>query len=192
MTLFKRFLILLVLLVLGCGGSVKTVHAANPFPPPQSLVCTGQPTDQGGQVCDFSDGVHYYRHDQFVVNVRSDGHGTFMIVTEVGVNQKSDLFKIDFTLPHQVSLLEMHATLTFTSWCEGNGVESIWVAGPGANNPELLVGGKTYNFHANESNAYVIPQVVFPVAVPVNSLEMQVFTDLCATSTTHWVMNGSF
>src|SRR5689334_8803543 len=107
-TTLKATFVSSLLLLIGCGGgspvnivNPPAVQAATPtpsptppptptpdaFPPAQPLVCKGSAT-QGGVLCDQSDGVHYYRHDQFTVFTRADGHGTFEVITESGIRNK--------------------------------------------------------------------------------------------------------
>lgn len=184
--------IVISLLLSGCGGvgpgqTPNIVHADS-FPVAQPLTCSGP---AGNQSCDFSDGSSYYRHDQTSFNVRPDGHGTFQIVTESGISHDTNLFQIQFPFPQQINIAEVHATLSITSWCNGNGVVTTWDSlAPGA--AGSIVGGKTMQFKTGDVGDFVIPQVLFPQPIPASQLQMNIYTDLCASSTVHWVMNGSF
>jgi hypothetical protein len=185
--------ILISALLTGCGGSgtifhPETVHAS--FPASQPLTCTG--IVQTGIVCDESDGLHYYRHDQFTVAIGPDGHGTFQVLEEVGISSQTGLRQIQFMMPQSINIAEVHGTLTINSWCNGDGALSTWDSLSDDAPIKSIVGGKNYEFNAGEKTVFVIPQVVFPVPIRSTGLQLEAFTDLCASSTFHWVFNGSF
>lgn len=161
-----------------------------PFPPSQPLLCSGN-TD-AGLSCDESDGMHYYRHDQFTVVSRADGHGTFEIIEELGIQQQTGLKQIQFAFPQEVDVQEVHGILQINSWCDGNGTLTKWEGYSANNELSEVIGGKDYNFKAGESVSFVIPQVLFPTPLPLTALQMDTFTDLCASSTIHWMLYGSF
>jgi len=205
------FALALSLLISACGGSMTpgVVHAAAPaaspsptptpsptpvptpppFPPAQPLVCTG--SIQTGQQCAQSDGISFYRIDQFSVATRADGHGTFQVISEAGLNT-TGLRQITFTMPQTINVLEVHGTGSIDSWCNNNGVVTTWDSTDATGVNGHLVGGKNFFFNAGDTVSYVIPQVLFPQPIPIASLTQNIFPDLCAITTVHWVLYGSF
>ena len=174
--------ITITLILSGCGGMPTASIPANI--PAQALTCSGTPAT--GMLCDESDGQGYYRHDQWTVQTRADGHGTFEAITETGA-KKTGLIKLTFPFPQPITIAEIHGTLSITSWCDGDGVVTDWNASGGK-----LIGGKTYKFHSGDTLDLEIPQVLFPFGVPASAVEQDIYVDLCAQSTVHWVFNGSF
>jgi hypothetical protein len=187
-------LLFAITLISGCGGQA-VVHASSTplssavgnFPPAQPLICKGDP---GNQTCTFSDGSTFYYLNQINVTTRDDGHGTFQLISEAGMN-KGGLYQMPMSLGKSINIVEMHATMSINSWCDGNGIIAN-LDGFNGLNTEHIFGGKTYEFSANQESNFVIPQVVFPVPVPLDTLNLANYTDLCAKSTVHWVIDGSF
>lgn len=126
------------------------------------------------------------------IAVRPDGHGTFRAITETGVNHTTGLYSIKFELPQTVNVQEIHGTLNVVSWCEGNGLNSSWDAGGANGTIEKLLAGKTYTFKNGDSPNFTINQVMFPQPVPIHTLRLDSYNDLCATSTINWTLTGSF
>jgi len=199
----KSLILAVGILALTCGcGSGKALTpvafaAPTPsptplptFPPLQPLVCSG--VVQTGILCDESDGVHYYRHDQWTVATGPDGHGTFQVIEELGISQQTGLRQIQFNMPQSINIVEVHGTLTISSWCDNNGALSSWDSFATGSPIKSIVGAKTFAFNHGENAVYVIPQVIFPIPLQSNGLQLEAFTDLCATSTFHWIFNGSF
>lgn len=178
------FFVLLTLIFIGCGGS-----PSGGFRPAMALTCTGNVAD-GGQSCDFSDGMSFSRHDFFRVTSRSDGHGTLQIVSETGV-AGTGLRQINFELPSAVDVYEVHGELGITSWCDNNGAMSTWNAYNGADMSDI-VGGKTFQLHDKETVSFTVAETIFTPGLPTKILQQNIFADLCARSTIHWVFNGSF
>lgn len=179
----------------GCGGATVTpsvVHAADAFPPAQALTCHGNATDPGGMICDSSDGEHLYQHYQWSVAVRPDGHGTFAAITETGTRQNNGTFELIFQLPRTVNVNEVHGTLSLTSWCNDNGLATTWQGAAPHGPVENIVAGKTFTFKTGDTANFAINQVVFPQPVPLSELYLYINNDLCASSTVHWTLNGSF
>lgn len=183
-------LIIAILVLNGCGtGHAGTTHSASPsFPPQQALKCSG--TYETGMLCDQSDGSTFYRHDQFTVSTRPDGHGTFEIMTETGMT-KGGLYQLEWHFPTVINITEIHGTANYASWCKGNGILSTWEAYDGGTQSHV-VGGKTYQFNAGETANFVIPQVLFPAALPTEKLNQNIYIDLCASGTVNWMLYGSF
>jgi hypothetical protein len=193
---------LVMAIMIGCGGGgmqvIPTVHAAPPptgpqFPPAQPLTCTGTLQDVGGMVCLFSDGAHLYQLSHTQINIRPDGHGTFLVATETGINNPANPtdHQIIIDLPQTINIVEVHSTLNIVSWCAGNGIETNW-QGLNGSTVEQLIDDKTERLNAGEVVDPPIPQVVFPVPVPAKALMQNTFNDLCAVSTISWTLNGSF
>lgn len=181
-------------LLTGCGGtSIQTVEAAPAFPVAQSLTCSGDPMVGGGQLCDESDGSHLYWHYQFSISKRADGHGTFQIITETGIHQNSGTFSKHFDFPFKVDLSEVHVTMVFNSFCAENGLASVWKSYefPGAE-ADNLIGSKDFKVGKDTREIVPLTQVVFPNPIPAQQLFLYINNDLCATSTVHWTMTGSF
>lgn len=161
------------------------------FVPPQPLTCTGNILVGGGQQCTFSDGVSFYRADQFSEAIGPDGHGTFQIISEEGFNGTA-LHQVTFTFPVPIRLLEIHGTASIDSWCNNNGVVTTWDSNATDGTIGHIVGAKNFLFNSGDTVSYVIPQTVFPAPIPIASVTHNVFVDLCAGSTIHWVLFGSF
>lgn len=201
----KLILFILLFLVIGCGGNIPVNHVmamletpAN-FPAAQPLTCTGSQAT-GGIICLQSDGVHQYILYQWSYSIRPDGHGSFLLSTETGnrnlpVNLQVSQISVDFS--QVVSLTESHGTLNFNSLCNGGGLAS-YVDGGVKNNPfDHLLAGKTLVVNSGDSPNFVIPQVVYPVPIPVNSLVITSDNDNCATvggpsGVISWTVNGTF
>lgn len=185
-------------LLAGCGNTLKQINPINPntvlagFPEQTALTCTGDAQDAGGMTCDESDGHSHYAHYSWRVSTGPDGHGTFQASTEQGTSHAPGLFQITFLFPAEVKILEVHPTLNVKSWCPGNGYESDW-NGQTQTGPIMpLLGSKSYIDNSGVSIDYPVPQVVFPSAVPVHTLTLNSFNDLCASSTFNWTLTGSF
>lgn len=162
------------------------------FPPAQPETCTGDILIGGGEQCSFSDGSTFYHLEQFSVAVGANGHGTFQIISEAGINQ-GGLKQITLTSPIPLNVLEVHGTGSINSWCPNNGVLTTWDATAPDGTIVHIVGAKEYFFNGGgEKVSYVIPQTVFPSPLPIQSFTQNIFIDLCSVATVHWVLNGSF
>jgi hypothetical protein len=187
-----------LLFSLGCGGSAlnpihpPTVQAAPGFPAATALTCSGIATDPAGMICDESDGHSLYQHYHVQVTIRADGHGTFHISTETGISKAPGTYELIFKLPQTVNMAEIHGTLNLTSWCDQNGLNTVWNGAAPYGPTEHLIAGKTFTFKNGDTANFAIPQVIFPVPVPLSELYLYVNNDLCASSTVSWTLNGSF
>lgn len=161
------------------------------FPPSQPPVCSGSIL-AGGQQCSYSDGSTFYYIYQFSVSAGANGHGTFQIISEIGINT-GGFRKVDMAIPISLNVLEIHGTGSIDSWCANNGVLTTWDASQPDGTLVHLIGAKEYFFNGGgEKVSYVIPQTVFPLPQPIKAFTQNVFGDLCSVATVHWVLNGSF
>jgi hypothetical protein len=191
---------LCLILLNGCGSVTKLnpvsppvvqaappIDAASTFPPAQPLICNGDP---GNQSCTYSDGSTFYHLEQMNVTTRPDGHGTFQLISEVGI-AKGGLYEIPMRFGQKINVIEMHATLSVDSWCDQNGIVAS-LEGANGHLVEHIFGGKTLEFKAGQESNFVIPQTVFPQPIPLDALNLVDYSDLCARTTVHWVIDGSF
>jgi hypothetical protein len=69
-----------------------------------------------GAFCRESDGQTYYNLIHYSVELRADGHGTFLATTEQGMNKPSQQHPASLPLPQGITLQEVHPTLSIQSF----------------------------------------------------------------------------
>jgi len=195
MTRFKTLLMMLTLAVCSTCASAQQFFGQFNCAPGSGQVYDSRLPANAGDL--------FYTHDQCSYSMYFDGtgqvHGTFKILTEVGVTQ-AGLYVFDVNFPTTFQIRELHGNASLLNWCPILNVRNTKL-----NGFTVDIQGQDLNAASPQlHNLYSLKEITqspdirdpikadFPLPVPVSQLLFYHQIDNCAWSTYSLALDGTF